>query len=254
MKQLACVICAVGAVLFLHAQTGNIFLATDKTTSLVFPYSISHVDRGTRDVLVEPVKEAANILLVKAACKDFPQTNLSVVTIDGSIYSFLVSYGEAKSWIYRFAPQKKAPLSSYAASILDNPQALRGLKDRSWHMTCRMIGIYIKEDVIYYQVQLDNQSAVDYDIDFLRFFIRDRKTKKRTSLQEIELTPLYSLGNTERVKAGACNTIVIALDKFTIPDDKYLSLQIGEKNGARNLELRVGNKKIIRAIPLPDLQ
>jgi hypothetical protein len=40
---------------------------------------------------------------------------------------------------------------------------------------------------------------------------------------------------------------VIALPKFTIPDGKYLSIQIMEKNGGRNLFLKVRNRKIMKA-------
>ena len=42
-------------------------ITTDKTTSLIFPFPIKYVDRGTKDILVQPIKENENILLVKAA-------------------------------------------------------------------------------------------------------------------------------------------------------------------------------------------
>ena len=32
-------------------------ISTDKTTSLIFPFPIKYVDRGTMDILVQPVKE-----------------------------------------------------------------------------------------------------------------------------------------------------------------------------------------------------
>ena len=85
MKQLVCLVCAVSLVVSSLAQTVSLQITTDKTTSLIFPHPIKHVDRGTKDVLVQAIKEADNILLVKAALKDFAQTNLSVVTDDGSI-------------------------------------------------------------------------------------------------------------------------------------------------------------------------
>lgn len=254
MKQFVCLICAVSFVVSLFAQTSVLQIATDKTTSLIFPYSIKHVDRGTKDVLVEPVKEADNILLVKAASKDFPQTNLSIVTDDGSVYSFAVSYGEPSVWVYRFPVQVKTAISTYANSILDNPKTMIGIKDASWNMMARVIGIYIKDDVIYYQLDLQNQSPIDYDINFLRFYIRDKKKTKRTAIQENEITPLFVSGNTSQVKANSHNTIAVALDKFTIPDAKYLAIEIGEKNGGRNLLMKVGNRKIIRAIPLSDIK
>jgi hypothetical protein len=254
MKQIVCMLCAIIVFVSSFAQTPSLQIATDKTTSLIFPYSIKHVDRGTKDILVQPIDEAANILLVKAASKDFPGTNLSVVTDDGSVYSIAVSYGETSTWIYHFPVQLKASISTYANSILDNPKTMIGVKDASWDMIAKVIGIYIKEDVIYYQLDLQNQSPIDYDINLLRFYIRDKKQAKRTAIQEAEITPLYVAGNVSLVKANSRNSIVVALNRFTIPDAKYLAIEIGEKNGGRNLLMKVNNRKIIKAILLPDLK
>jgi hypothetical protein len=254
MKQLVCLVCAVSLVVSSLAQTVSLQITTDKTTSLIFPHSIKHVDRGTKDVLVQAVKEADNILLVKAASKDFAQTNLSIVTDDGSVYSFPVCYGEPLEWVYRFPVQMKASISTYAKSILDNPKTMIGIKDAFWDITARVIGIYIKDNVIYYQLDLQNGSPIDYDINFLRFYVRDKKKAKRTAIQETEITPLFIAGNTTRVSSNSHNSIVVALDKFTIPGGKYLAIEVGETNGGRNLTMKVGNRKIIKAFPLPNLK
>ena len=103
-------------------------------------------------------------------------------------------------------------------------------------------------------MRMDNESPIDYDIDLLRFFIRDKKKGKRTAIQENELKPLYVVGNTSRVKGGSQNSIVVALEKFTIPDAKDLAIQIMEKNGGRHLLMKVKNNKIIKAISLSDLK
>lgn len=230
-------------------------IATDKTTSLIFPFSIKHVDRGSKDVLVHQVKEVDNILLVKAASKEFPETNLSVVTDDGSIYSFVVCYdSQPPVWIYHLPIYTKANISTYANGILDNPKRMRGAKDRRWDITTKVTGIYIKDSIIYYQVYLSNQSPIDYDIELLRFYIKDKKKGKRTAMQENELIPLYVAGNTVKVKALTNNMVVVALEKFTIPDAKFLVIQLMEKNGGRHLQMKVKNKHILKAIPLPDLR
>ncbi len=108
--------------------------------------------------------------------------------------------------------------------------------------------------MVFYQLNVSNQSPIDYDIDLLRFFIRDKKKGKRTAVQENELKPLYVAGNISKVKANSSSAIVVALDKFTIPDAKYLAVQIMEKNGGRHLLMKINNRKILKAIPLPDLR
>src|SRR6186997_3298155 len=131
MKPIVCLMCAVCLVFSAFAQISSLCIATDKTTSLIFPFSILHVDRGTKDVLVQPVKEANNILLVKAAANNFPETNLSVITSDGSVYTFAISYGNPEAWIYRLPTKSKTAISTYANGILDNPKTMKGIKDKS---------------------------------------------------------------------------------------------------------------------------
>jgi hypothetical protein len=60
-------------------------------------------------------------------------------------------------------------------------------------------------------------------------------------------------GNNKQVKARQKNILVFVLEKFTIPDAKFLAIQIMEKNGGRHLLMKVNNRKIMQAILLPDL-
>jgi hypothetical protein len=242
MKRFVCLICGCWLLVSAFAQKSSLAIATDKTTSLIFPFPIRHVDRGTKDILVQQVKEADNILLVKAASEKFSETNLSVVTEDGSVYTFRVNYAADPSvWIWHVPVQNEITLATYCNGILDNKQTMHGIKDHSWDILSKVIGIYVK-------------SSIDYDIELLKFYIRDKRKGKRTAVQENELTPLYIAGNTSVVRANASNVVVVALDKFTIPDAKYLAIQIMERNGGRHLLMRVHNNKIVKAVPLPDLR
>ena len=255
MKRLVCLVCGCWWLVSACAQTATLAIATDKTMSLVFPFPVLHVDRGTKDVLVQQVSLADNILLVKAARQNFKETNLSVITQDGSVYSFRVLYsGNPRLWVMHVPPQKEIPVATYADNIADNPPTLHGIRDHSWDMMAKVTGIYIRGKVMYYQLQFTNIGPIDYDIDLMKFYIRDLKKGKRTAVQENEVTPLYVSGNLKVIKANSTKVVVVALDQFTIPDRKYLIIQMMEKNGGRHLLLRVHNNKIIKAIPLPELR
>ena len=228
-------------------------ISTEKTTSLIFPFPIKYVDRGTRDILVQPVKEDERILLVKAASKQFAETNLSVVTGDGNVYEFTVNYTPQPSvLVLHLPPNKKATISAYANAILNNPPR-RISKVEHGAVITKLSGIYIKDDVIYYQLEIHNHSPLDFDIELLKFFITDKKKSKRSSVQENELVPLYVAGNRSKVKAYNFSVIVVALDKFTIPDAKFLGIQLMEKNGGRHFNLKIYNRQILRARMLPEL-
>jgi len=251
----------------------TIFITTSKTTSIVFSQAIRYIDRGTNDILVQQVKAAENILLVKAGKKNFCETNLSVVTGDGRLHSFKVLYDSMpKLWVYNYPKvdtSNKSPgneiifndedinvasISTYATGILDNDRKLYGIRDKKWGMQLRIDGIYIKENVLFFHLSLQNNSRVDYDIDFIRMYIRDRKKLKRTASQELEMSALKVAGNTHLVKARNKAAIVLSVPKFTIPDAKYFAIEMMEQNGGRHLFLKIGNKVIVQAQTLPDLK
>lgn len=255
MKQLVCLICAIGFGLSLSAQAPSLCISTKKTTSLVFPFPVRHVDRGTKDILVEQVKEADNILLVKAGAAGFAETNLSVVTSDGALYTFSVCFdANPLTWVYELPVRTKASVASYAKTLLDNAPTVKRLHAKKGAVDLSVTGIYVKDDVLYFQLQAINKTAIDYTVEYLRFYIRDRYKLKRTAVQEIELSPLVTAGNVKAVKANGGTTFVVALDKFVIPDQKLFTIEMGEKNGGRNLSLTVKNRNILMAIILPDQQ
>jgi len=245
--------CAALITMAVHAQT-KLEITTGKTTSLIFPFPIQYVDRGTADVITQPVKDNATILLVKAAVAAFKETNLSVVTSDGTVYNFTVNYSsQPDHFVYELPVNSKANVYTYANSILDNKRSMRVMRVEKNGIVASVIGIYIKDKVIYYQLQLCNHSPIDYDIDVLRFYIRDKKQPKRTAAQENDCLPLYVAGNNKQVKAYNFTVVVVALEKFTIPDAKFLGVQLMEKNGGRHIQLKIQNNKILRAVMLPDL-
>ncbi len=238
---------------FCFGQT-NLSVTTDKTTSLIFPFPIKYVDRGTKDVIIQSVKEDDRILLVKAASKQFTETNISVITDDGNVYQFTVSYSAQPSvLIMHLPPQQKASLSAYATMILNTP-AKRIAKVEHGGVISKVTGIFIKDNVIYYQLEIHNHSPLDFDVDLLKFQVIDKKKSKRTAIQENELVPLLVAGNKTKIKAYNFSVIVVALEKFTIPDAKFLQIQLMEKNGGRHFNLKLYNGQILKARVLPELK
>ena len=245
----------------------SLAIAYSKTTNIVFPNSILSVDRGSSDVLVQKAKGVENILQVKAAQYDFTETNLTVVTADGQLYSFVLNYDEKKPLLNLVVRQKtsiseylgsteienEAVLKSYAEMAFYEKKKLRNVKDIRYDMKLQLNGLFIHENVLYYRIKIVNTSNVGYDISQLRFFIRDQKKSKRTASQEIEINPLYIYNNTEIVEGKSEVCLVFSLPKFTIPDKKYLAIQLMEEQGGRHLELQLKNKKLMQLAVLPTL-
>lgn len=234
-----------------------------KTTNLIFPYGIKSVDRGSKDVLVQKAKGVENILQVKASGDTLKETNLTVVCSDGTLYSFIVHFSANPTllnlslgkvvaqtpWALFSANQNNdAKIYDLAAQLTAKKQRIKNIKDDNEKITLRCVGIYIRDDIFYFQLFLGNSSNINYTIDQLRFSIRDQKKSKRTASQEIPVEPLYVSGNSTVINATSDQAIVVAMPKFTIPDKKILVVQLMEKDGGRNLGIHISNKQLIYAI------
>ncbi len=232
-----------------------------KTTNLVFPYAVKSVDRGSKDVLVQIAKGVENILQVKAAKPNFDETNLTVITADGELYSYILNYintpsvlnirfentkGETNTVISDRHPNE-AEIQADAKNVFSADKNIRGLKDKKFGIRLQLDGLYINNEVLYFRFKLQNKSYINYDIEQFRFFIRDQQKSKRTAVQELEVHPLYVHGDTSVVASQSERVLVFALPKFTIPDKKYFKIEVMEKNGGRNLKLTVHNKTVLKA-------
>ena len=69
--------------------------------------------------------------------------------------------------------------------------------------------------------------------------------------KEIEINPVHLQNNVTKINGRSSQTLVVAVPKFTIPDKKYLAIQLFEANGGRHIELSVKNRTIIKAAVLP---
>jgi conjugative transposon TraN protein len=246
-------------------QSYHLNITCNKTTNLIFPFSIVNVDRGSKDILVQKVTGAENILQVKADKPNFLETNLSVITADGNLYSFIVDYlidplqlnivfqkdtlNSAMNQQITFsdAEHNAAELNNVAHHVLNSPRTIYSIKDKREAMLLSLNGLYVHNDIFYLLLALKNRSQVSYDINAIRFLIRDKKKSKRTAIQEMEIRPAYICGNDTIIKGMSFQRIVIALPKFTLSDDKYLIVQVLERNGGRELNIQVKNNRLLKA-------
>ena len=247
MKRLFCFISGCLALIFASAQ--KIELPRGKTISLSFAQPISHVDRGNPDILVQQLPHTPGILLVKTNNQELSPSNLTVITEEGNVYSFEICFKEdATRLIYAIAPTMNPSIKEVARLVRNSPHTTRRPKDHAWGMTVRLSGAFVKDQILYLQLQLSNNSPLDYPIDMTRLFIRDRRRSKRTTSQEKPLIPIESIGgNSTSIPAFGQETFVVAIEQLTIPDKQYLAWEILERNGGRHLLLKIRNRDLLKA-------
>lgn len=243
-----------------YVESFPVEVTLNKTTNLLFHYRIKNVAVGSDDIDAQQINDTA--LLVKAGKENFIETNLSVFTSDGLLHLFSVRFvtellhpaiyvdATGNNTVSRsgdLMPLTEDKLKAYAQTAKSRAAMWSGHKDKDFGVAVKLSGIYTARDVIFFPFELRNTSKVSYDINEMRFFIRDQKRAKRTATQEIEIKPVYSLGNVVNIPGDGKQVVVFALPKFTIPHKKYLHIIILEKDGGRSLHIDLRNRALVKA-------
>lgn len=235
-----------------------------KTTLLIFPASIQGADRGDNYVLAQKVKGTDNILKVKAGQKDFKQSNLTVITKDGKVYSFTVNYSADPSYQvidlrkkrvkapveFRGLSLNKKQIEDYAGIITRQKDFIHGVKQHKFQMKFKLRGIYVRKDLLFFRFTLNNKTKLSYNIDFLRFYVKDKKEPKRTAVQEKDIHPVLLKVLPDKTKDTG-KIIIAVFKKFSVADDKDFIIEMMEKNGDRHFGLKVPERKFLKARMLP---
>jgi len=255
-------------------------VAYNKTTHIIFPSEIVYVDLGNENLVAGLADGAKNVLRVKSAFKSFKtETNLSVITEDGSYYTFNVKFakeplllsidmtdfihdGEAVNrpnnaqeiYLERLGSESPMLVKLIMKSIhKQNKREIKHIGSKRFGVQFLLKSIYTNNGLLYFHTEIKNTSNIAFDIDYVSFKIVDKKVIKRTAMQEQVLEPLRAQNYVTVVSGKSSERTVFALEKFTIPDDKQLVIEVAEKKGGRHQSFVVENEDIVRANVIDEL-
>lgn len=253
----------------------------DKTVHILFPSAVRYVDLGSPNLIAGKADGAENVIRVKATVRNFrTETNMSVITEDGSYYSFNVKYAdeplmlnvEMKDFIHdgNAVNRPNNAQEIYLKELGSESPMLVHLimkslhkenKRKVKHIGCKRFGIqyllkgiYVHNDLLYFHTEVKNQSNVPFDVDYITFKIVDKKVAKRTAIQEQVLFPLRAYNYAVRIAGKQSERTVFCLQKFTIPNGKQLVVEMNEKDGGRHQTFVVENEDLVQAETINELR
>ena len=250
-------------------------VSQQKTVHILFPSEIKEVDVGNRFVLVQVTEAFNNVLRVKANTDtSFAETNVTVICRDGSLYSFTTNYEEnpevtniaignnalsdaaiSKGLGINFTPQRVldennenfVEMKSMAQNSLDKQPYIRNVGAYTMRVTAMVQGIYTRGDNLYYVVNVNNRSEIDYTMAFTKVFVLDVSEAKRVAVQEEELPVKYQLPTEMTIAGGTDKTFTFVVPVRAISATKQVDMEIYEADGARHLRFTIDRKLLQKA-------
>ena len=246
----------------------------NKTVHLIFPSAIRYVDLGSIDLLAAKADGLENVLRVKAATKNFRnEGNLSVVTEDGSYYTFNVKYvdepvklsvemadflstGETEGRpnndqevLFQDLGDESARHVALVMKTIykNNRRDIKDISSKRFGVQHTLKGIYVSNDLLYFHTELKNSTNIPFQVDYTSFRIVDKKMAKRTAMQERILEPVRVYNQTTIIGGKQAERMVFVFPKFTLPEGKQLVVEVVEKDGGRNQKFTLGNAVLVKA-------
>ena len=222
----------------------------DKTVHVIFPAEVRYVDLGSPDLIAGKADGAENVIRVKATVRNFPnETNMSVITEDGSFYTFNVKYAAEPLLL-------NVEMCDFIhdGEAVNRPNNAQEIYLKELGSESPMLVRLIMNGLLYFHTEIRNQSNVPFDVDYITWKIVDKKVAKRTAVQERIILPLRAQNYATLVPGKKSERTVFTMAKFTIPDGKCLVVELNEKNGGRHQSFVIENEDLVRANTINELQ
>ncbi|UZH55854.1 DUF4138 domain-containing protein [Salinimicrobium tongyeongense] len=247
----------------------TIFANDQKNVALFFPKPIRQGITGSDNFVFTYNREAEQHFGLLQA-KPGKESNLLVINTNGSIFSYILKYKEHLDQLNYFVlksdtignekPEvigesrvnKEEPKESdktyyydkFCSFLVERKQKIGGLKKRNQDIVLTVENIVFDKEELYFVIHIENKSSLDYDLNFLNVGIETRQKGKKKSSQTNYQEPIFTYGLPTRVKEGETEKLVYVLPKFSLGDDRRVVLELNEKNGGRNIKLKVPHKHI----------
>lgn len=252
-----------------HSQAQETLYANDThTLSLFFPSPIRQAVTGAEHFTFSYNRESGQKFGLLQGNKG-DDSNLLVITQDGRAYSYKLEYRKELTDSYRFIkiresiggpsePENVGQLLIPAPVFKKETVPETSLQEKTFKkgaayvlqrktgsikterkdgLVLRLKELFFHGNEVYMELEIQNRSAIDFEIDVLEVYKINGKRGRRSSHQKVPMEPRskYNLPNIVRV--GQRHNFVYVLPKFTLGNAEKLLMELQEQKGSRMLQL-----------------
>lgn len=198
------------------------------------------------------------------------ESNLLVIDAAGSVYSYIIKYKKTLSRLNYFiresesiGPQKTLAIDStktiepkkqlrnnshyyqrYSRYLLSKKERISRISKKQQGIKLSLENIVFNRKELYFVILIENKSSLDYDLNYLNLSIHTRKRGKKKSSQRILKEPIFQYKVPARIRKGQTTKLVYVIPKFSLSRDRRAVLELKEKDGERDLKLKISHRFI----------
>jgi len=244
--------------------------------ALIFPEPIRQGITGSEDFVFTYNREKEQHLgLLQAVPGEV--SNLLVISITGSIFSYIVKYSEELEKLNYFIAEtgkigneipelsekliedqalfsdskaekevadKETYYQDFSSHLLRSKQRIGKLRKRKDGLELKVQNIVFHNSELYLVLEINNNSSIDYEPAFLNVSVETRKQGRKKSIQKLPVSTVYKHLVPEIIPQKKTNRFIYVLPKFSIAEDKIVVLDLKEQQGERDIKLKIKKRFI----------
>ena len=245
----------------------TLFANDRKTVALFFPKPIVQGVVGKDHFVFSFHKKTPSTMALLQASPGV-ESNLIAITEDGQIYSYILRYSKTLSKLHYFVKQQQSignvipkametvlvkktkpqtnlgnlfsldPYETDCATFLKNSARSKNKSKRKYQIQFSIKDVVFRKDNYYYLLEIANNSAISYRVDYLRFFSQNKTGLTKKSVQTLPINPIYQYHFPKTVAAHTKVAFVMVLPKYSLNAQKEVFVELKEFKGERDLVLR----------------
>jgi len=251
--------------------------ANDKmNVALIFPEPIRQGITGSENFVFTYNREEEQPLGLLQAIPG-EASNLLVISTTGSIFSYIVKYSEELEKINYFIAEggkignenpdiseklngdlalisdskaekvvadKETYYQDFSSHLLKSKQRTGNLRKRKDGVELKVENIVFHNSKLFFVLEINNNSPIDFEPAFLNISVESRKQGRKKSIQKLPISPIYKYREPEIIPQGEKRRFVYVLPKFSIAEDKIVVVDLKEKQGERDIKLKIKKRFI----------
>ena len=247
----------------------TIYANDSKNVALFFPEPIRQGITGSENFVFTYNREKEQYFGLLQA-QPGKESNLLIINKNGSIFSYIIRYkaqllklnyfvslsnsiGNEKQKVADSIETENSEKSidnstyyyrKFCSYLLDKRQYLGRYTRRNNGVIVRLENIVFDKEELYFVIQIRNNSTLDYDLNFLNLSIETRQKGKKKSLQRLYQEPIFKHHLPSKIVVNETVRFIYVMPKFSLSNDRRVVLELNEKDGERNIEMKISHKYI----------
>ncbi|MCB7480285.1 DUF4138 domain-containing protein [Christiangramia sediminis] len=255
-----------------QVKLDTIYANDIKNVALFFPEPIQQGIAGSDNFILTYNREKEQTFALLQATPG-KESNLLFISNSGAVFSYIVKYSEELQNLNYFIEKSgsignvnrvvvdsgnvkietdlplnaeikpslndRLYLDKFSSYLLNKSSKSAKLRKRNEKVVLKLENIVFHNEHLYFVMEIQNRSAIDYEVNFLKVSVKTRKNGKKKSMQNLNMDPVFKYEMPDKIGVGETARFVYVMPKFSIADDKLVMLDLNERNGERNMKLKI---------------